>query len=51
MTDTPDKTVFSKSHREHLSQAMKGKTKTPEHKAKIAESMRRKHREAKLKQD
>lgn len=42
MSDTIDKTVFSKAHRAHISESLKGKPKTPEHKAKIAEGMRRK---------
>lgn len=41
MSDTPDKTVFSTAHKQHLSDAMKGKAKSPEHRAKIAESAKR----------
>lgn len=39
---TDDKTLFSTAHRKHLSNAMKGKAKSQAHKAKIAETMRRK---------
>lgn len=41
---TDDKTVFSKKHKENLSKAAKGKPKSAEHRAKISEGMRRKHK-------
>ena len=35
-----DKTVFSKTHKEHLSKALKGKPKSQEHKDKISAGMK-----------
>lgn len=45
MTNAPDKTVFSQDHKDNLSKSLRGKKKSPEHKAKIAESMKRKAEE------
>lgn len=43
-----EKTIFSKAHRTHISKALKGKPKSPEHKAKIAEGMKRRVQERKM---
>lgn len=40
-----DKTVFSKSHKEHLSKALKGKSKSQEHKDRISAGMKLRHQQ------
>lgn len=42
---TDNKTIFSDAHKKHLSMAMKGKKKSAEHRAKIAEAMRKRKKE------
>lgn len=48
---TDDKTIFSDAHKKHLSMAMKGKKKSAEHRAKIAEAMRKRKREQRKKEE
>lgn len=48
---TDDKTFFSDAHKKHLSMAMKGKKKSVEHRAKIAEAMRKRNREQRRKEE
>jgi hypothetical protein len=40
-TENQDKTIFSTTHRQNISKAMKGTAKSPEHRAKLSEAAKK----------